>query len=70
MILIYDTTWAGGGVQFVCVNPLTQYILNFFLKNHREMISTKYISNSLIVTVVACEATSFFFQKYIFALTI
>ena len=70
MILIYDYLGRGGGVQFVCVNPLTQYILNFFLKNHREMISTKYISNSLIVTVVACEATSFFFQKYIFALTI
>ena len=56
MILIYDYLGGGGSI---CVCKSTNPIYTEF-----------FSENSLIVTVVACEATSFFFQKYIFALTI
>ena len=50
MILIYDTTWAGGGSICVC-------------KSTNPIYTEFFSENSLIVTVVACEATSFFFKN-------
>ena len=51
MILIDDTTWAGEGGS-ICVCKSTNPIYTEF-----------FSENSLIVTVVTCKATSFFFKN-------